>query len=180
MRQWWHQCTSRRTLHLCIRRIKTKKKKINHSATAVGLHSPLTPMMIQYCWHQTLYEDVKVYLSFSVIRCFIVFQICTFSFYLHFRRHGSRACHFSLTTVFGDQMTSPLLDLCWISPKLQLLGFILHILRQIPTNSKIWWLHLSSVFVFYMFFFFFSFVSRVNKGVVYSWIWLFFASLCYL
>lgn len=94
--------------------IKTKKRKINRSATAVCLHSPLKPMMIQfffyiqYCWHQTLYEDVKVCLLFSMIQGFGVFQICTFCFYLHFRRHGNRACHFSLTTVFGNQLTSPL------------------------------------------------------------------------
>ena len=92
-----------------------------------------------------------------------VSQICTFCFYLHFSRHGNRARRFSLTTVIGNQLKSPHLDLCWISWRLQLLGLYSTLSGRFQPTAKYYWDH---GLQFLSFICFFLFVSRVNKGVV--------------
>lgn len=91
-----------------------KEKKRNHSATTVVLCF----FLWQFCWHQIIW-GCKSLSPMYVIQGFSVFQICTFSFFIHFRRQGVFVWQPYLEICWRHLF----LDLWWTSQKLQLLGF---------------------------------------------------------
>lgn len=108
------------------------KKKINHSATAVGPHSPLTPIMIQglflfffklqYCWHQTLWgrKGLSHFQWFGPS----VFSKYAHSVSIYILEDMETGCVTLVWQLYLEiSWQTPLSGLCLISQRLHLLGF---------------------------------------------------------